>query len=81
MAEDVDDPHYFEFDLDEGIRAQVVKKLEASPLLPLEKGVGPTASGIYALYYHDKLGLFREGVPNVDQESPDFAQPPQRTCG
>jgi Eco29kI restriction endonuclease len=55
MAEDADDPHYFEFDLDEGIRAQVVKKLEAGPLLPLEKGVGPAASGIYALYYHDKL--------------------------
>jgi hypothetical protein len=55
MAGDVDNPHYFEFDLDRGIRAQVVEKLEASPLLPLEKSVGPAASGIYALYYHDKL--------------------------
>jgi hypothetical protein len=44
------DPHHFEFDLDEGIRAQVVEKLETSPLLPLDKGVGPMASGIYALY-------------------------------
>jgi hypothetical protein len=55
MAGHADDPHYFEFDLDKGIRAQVVEKLEASPLLPLERGVGPAASGIYALYYHDKL--------------------------
>lgn len=50
-----DDPHYFDFDLDRGIREQVVKKLEASPLLPLAKGVGPALSGIYALYFKDKL--------------------------
>lgn len=50
-----DDPHHFDFDLDRGIRDQVVKKLEASPLLPLEKGVGPLASGIYALYFKGEL--------------------------
>ncbi len=50
-----DDPHFFDFDLDLGIRAQVVQKLEASPLLPLEKGAGPQASGIYALYFKGKL--------------------------
>ena len=50
-----DDPHYFDFDLDAGIRAQVIEKLEASPLLALEKGIGPATSGIYALYYRDKL--------------------------
>ncbi|MBI3646301.1 MAG: Eco29kI family restriction endonuclease [Acidobacteriales bacterium] len=44
------DPHHFDFDLDLGIRSQVVKKLQSSPLLPLAKGVGPQASGIYALY-------------------------------
>jgi hypothetical protein len=49
MAERTDNPHYFEFDLDRGIRAQVVEKLEGSPLLPSVKGVGPQASGIYAL--------------------------------
>ena len=49
------DPHHFEFDLDRGIRLQVVEKLEASPLLPLDKGVGPPASGIYALYFKDAL--------------------------
>jgi hypothetical protein len=49
------DPHHFEFDLDPGIRDQVVKKLESSPLLPLQKGVGPQESGIYALYYKGKL--------------------------
>ncbi len=50
-----DDPHHFEFDLDEGIRAQVIEKLEASPLLPLSRGVGPRESGVYALYYRDDL--------------------------
>ena len=49
------DPHYFDFDLDRGIRSQVVEKLEASPLLSLEKGVGPLASGIYALHFKGKL--------------------------
>lgn len=56
-----DDPHLFEFDhhfdfdLDRAISAQVVEKLEKSPLLPLEKGVGPKLSGIYALYFKGKL--------------------------
>lgn len=50
-----DDPHHFDFDLDRGIRDQVVEKLEGSPLLPLSKSVGPQESGIYALYYKSKL--------------------------
>lgn len=49
------DPHHFDFDLDRGIRAQVVEKLEASPMLPLEKNVGPKSSGIYALYHRGEL--------------------------
>lgn len=49
------DPHHFDFDLDRGIRAQVVEKLEGSPLLALAKGVGPQESGVYALYYKDAL--------------------------
>lgn len=49
------DPHHFDFDLDLGIRVQVVDVLEASPILPLAKGVGPQASGIYALYFKDTL--------------------------
>jgi hypothetical protein len=52
---DGNDPHFFDFDLDRGIREQVVKKLESLPLLPLEKGVGPNESGIYALYFKGKL--------------------------
>lgn len=48
---DSDDPHHFDFDLDEGIRAQVIEKLESSPLLPLARGVGPRESGVYALYF------------------------------
>lgn len=55
---EADDPHYFDFDLDRGIREQVVEKLEASPLLPLSKGVGPAESGIYALYYRTKKPVY-----------------------
>jgi hypothetical protein len=50
-----DDPHHFDFDLDLGIRSQVVEKLESSPLLPLERGAGPQSSGIYALYFKGEL--------------------------
>ena len=49
------DVHHFDFDLDRGIREQVVEKLEASPLLPLSRGVGPAQSGIYALYFKGRL--------------------------
>jgi hypothetical protein len=52
---DSGDEHHFDFDLDRGIRAQVVEKLEASPLLHLNKNVGPQESGIYALYFKAKL--------------------------
>lgn len=55
MPEAADDPHHFDFDLDRGIRSQVDEKLEASPLLPLTKGVGPLLSGIYVLYFKGKL--------------------------
>jgi len=47
--------HHFDFDLDRGIRAQVVEKLESSPVLPLTKDAGPKSSGIYALYFNGKL--------------------------
>jgi hypothetical protein len=49
------DSHHFDFDLDRGIRTQVVEKLEASPLLALTKRTGPNASGIYALYFKGQL--------------------------
>jgi hypothetical protein len=55
MLDATDDPHHFDFDLDRGIRTQVVEKLESSPLLPLAKGIGPALSGIYALYFKDRL--------------------------
>lgn len=55
MSDSISDPHKFEFDLDRGIRLQVVEKLESSPLLSLEKGVGPSDSGIYALYHKGAL--------------------------
>lgn len=50
-----DSLHHFDFDLDRGIRDQVVQKLDNSPMLPLTKGVGPAKSGIYALYYKKTL--------------------------
>jgi hypothetical protein len=49
------DPHHFDFDLDRGIREQVVERLEASPVLPLVKGIGPAKSGIYAIYHNEVL--------------------------
>jgi len=52
---DGNDPHRFEFDLDKGIRVQIVEKLESSPKIPLDKRVGPRASGIYALYFKGNL--------------------------
>ena len=50
-----DEPHHFQFDLDQGIRQQVVDKLESSPSIGLSRGVGPAESGIYALYYKANL--------------------------
>jgi len=50
-----DDSNLFEFDLDRGIRSQIVEKLESIPLRALEKNVGPNSSGIYALYHQGKL--------------------------
>lgn len=49
------DPHHFQFDLDEGIKVQLIEKLEASPLVDLAPGAGPQESGVYALYYQSKL--------------------------
>jgi|SRR5690606_24772167 len=49
------DAHHFDYDLDRGIREQVVEKMEASPLLDLATGVGPPKSGIYALCHNGTL--------------------------
>ena len=55
ITQTIDDPHHFDFDLDRGIRIQVVEKLEKSPLLPLAKNTGPDASGVYVLYWKGQL--------------------------
>ena len=55
-------------DLDTGIRAQVVEKLENSPILHLTKGAGPTSSGIYALYYKDRLVYVGKASKGTDEE-------------
>lgn len=49
------DAHQFDFDLDRGIRDQVLAKLKTTPRLPLSLGVGPKESGIYALYWKRAL--------------------------
>src|SRR5580704_10560123 len=49
------DEHHFDFDLDHGIRDQVLAKLKASPRLPLMLGVGPPESGVYVLYWRRAL--------------------------
>jgi len=40
MQRSTEDPYRFDFDLDRGIREQVIERLETSPLLPLEQQVG-----------------------------------------
>lgn len=55
MPDDSRSMHRFDFDLDRGIRSQVVERLEQSPSLILAKNVGPQDSGIYALYLKGKL--------------------------
>jgi len=52
---DRENSHFFRFDLDRGIRQQIVEYLEASPELPLTRGVGPAESGIYVLFYRNAL--------------------------
>lgn len=50
--------HKFDFDLDRAISAQVVGKLEMSPLIRLERNAAPKVSGVYALYYKGRLVYF-----------------------
>ncbi len=66
---DAGDTHHFEFDLDRGIRSQVVEKLESSPLLPLTKGVGPAESGIYALYFKGELVYIGKASKDLTKSS------------
>lgn len=60
--EGMDDPHHFEFDLDRGIRTQVVEKLETSPLLPLLRGVGPIKEWNICPVFQGSPGLHRQSV-------------------
>lgn len=55
FVNETENPHHFEFDLDRGIREQVVEKLENGPLRPLERNIGPAKSGIYVLYFKGDL--------------------------
>jgi hypothetical protein len=67
MPNTADDPHYFEFDLDRGIRTQVVKKLETSPLLPLVKDVASKESGVYVLYFKGALVYIGKATKGMTQ--------------
>jgi Eco29kI-like restriction endonuclease len=64
-----DDEHHFEFDLDRGIPVQVVQKLKASPMFPLTKGVGPQASGIYALYFKGDIVYIGKASKDLTKSS------------
>ncbi|MEO7862861.1 MAG: hypothetical protein ABIU05_20975, partial [Nitrospirales bacterium] len=70
-----DDPHYFDFDLDRGIRSQVVDKLESSPSFTLAKGVGPGESGIYALYYRETLVYIGKASKGTTDQPGIFVPP------
>ena len=55
MPGQLDDPHRFDFDLDRGIREQLLKDLKRVHHFRLTKNVGPPISGIYALYHKNTL--------------------------
>jgi hypothetical protein len=44
------DPHAFVFEVDRAIREQVIKKIEASPVVKLSETAGPATRGVYILY-------------------------------
>lgn len=66
--------HHFDFDLDRGIRLQVVEKLESSPLLEFAKGIGPASSGIYALYYKGTLVYVGKASKNTTKSKRTLQQ-------
>jgi len=69
-----DDPHAFRFDLDRAIGDQVIDALESSPLLHLERGVGPKESGIYALYHKGKLVYIGKASKEATKSKRDLRQ-------
>ena len=68
-----DDPHFFAFDLDRAIRDQLLMHLKASPILPLETGVGPNESGIYVLYYKGDLVYVGKASKETTKSGRDLA--------
>jgi Eco29kI-like restriction endonuclease len=75
------DPHFFNFDLDRGIRLQVVEKLEGSPILPLQKNVGPPLSGIYALYHKNSLVYVGKATKEMTKSARTLRQRLNEHCG
>lgn len=47
--------HHFIFDLDRGIRDQLIEKLDTSPKLQFTKNIGPPESGLYIFHYKGEL--------------------------
>ncbi|MGE5563559.1 MAG: Eco29kI family restriction endonuclease [Bacillota bacterium] len=64
---DIDEAHYFKFDLNRGIREQVIEKLENCPAVPLSKDMGPRESGLYALYYDGELSYIGKATKEFTQ--------------
>lgn len=55
MVEDLSEPYRFVFELDRAIREQVISKLESLQIQALVRNSAPNESGIYALYFKEKL--------------------------
>ena len=68
------DPHAFQFDLDQAIGFQIIESLEASPLLPLEKSIGPKERGVYALYHNGKLVYIGKASKEMTKSRRDLRQ-------
>lgn len=67
-------PHAFRFDLDRAIGIQVIESLENSPLLSLEKGIGPKESGIYALFHKGELVYIGKASKETTKSKRDLRQ-------
>lgn len=58
------DPHRFVFDLDAGIRDQLIQHLDSTPKVPLVKGVGPLESGLYQIFLDGRLVYIGKATKN-----------------
>ena len=77
MSDDGSELHHFDFDLDRGIRVQVVEKLDASPYLPLKKGCRTSGKRNLCSLFQGQARLHRQGFSGHHQEQAYAAQSAQ----